>query len=141
MEGCFFFARCSMSTNQPQPPTSQSTQSLSSPAQPAPVLTASPAPSIGPIAQQSPPQQQASIQLAGQQTSTPPPLKKSTWTGFANKTFWDWLQLLLIPVLLPALLFCGGIWFQAQQHDSDQSIAKANRDKDIQIATDQQQAT
>jgi hypothetical protein len=73
------------------------------------------------------------------------------WTGFSeyprtidpnkptkfqrSKTLWDWLQLLLIPVLLAA----GGYWFQAQQHANDQIIAKANRDKDMQIASDQQQ--
>src|SRR5437762_3381470 len=83
----------------------------------------------GPIAQQL-----AKIQLNGQAAPSqlngqlPQPKRRSffQWTGFSNKTLWDLLQLLLIPVLLTV----GGFWYQTQQHDSDQIIAKANRDKD-----------
>lgn len=63
------------------------------------------------------------LSLANQSS---PQKKKDTWIGFADKTLWDWLQLLLIPVLIAA----GGAWFQIQQHNTD-----------IQIAADQQQAS
>src|SRR6266852_5044170 len=48
------------------------------------------------------------------------------WTGFSGKTLWDWLQLLLIPLVLTV----GGFLFSNYQHNSDQ-----------QQALDQQQAT
>ena len=28
-----------------------------------------------------------------------------TWTGYAGNTLWDWLQLLLVPLLFPTLLY------------------------------------
>ncbi len=66
-------------------------------------------------------------------------------TGFSGKTLWDWLQLLIIPIMLAS----GGFWFSLQQsdisaqasqrqHDSDQKIATENRQNDMQIAEDQQ---
>jgi len=33
------------------------------------------------------------------------------WTGFGDKTIWDWLQLLVVPLMLVAL----GFWFTTQQ--------------------------
>jgi Pentapeptide repeats (8 copies) len=48
------------------------------------------------------------------------------WTGFQEKTLWDWLQLLLIPLVLTV----GGLLFSTYQHNTDQ-----------QSALDQQQAT
>lgn len=65
----------------------------------------------------------------------------SRWTGFGNyislpheehtefqrsKTVWDWMQLLLIPLLLAV----GGYWFTAQQNATS-----------LQVSTDQQQET
>jgi uncharacterized protein YjbI with pentapeptide repeats len=64
----------------------------------------------------------------------------SQWTGFGNyisphgehtefqhsKTVWDWMQLLLIPLLLAI----GGYWFTAQQNSTS-----------LQVAEDQQQET
>jgi uncharacterized protein YjbI with pentapeptide repeats len=69
-------------------------------------------------------------------------------TGFSGKTLWDWLQLLIIPLMLAS----GGFWFSLQQsdisaqasqrqHDSDQKIATENRQNDMQIALDQQRET
>ena len=69
-------------------------------------------------------------------------------TGFSGKTLWDWLQLLIIPIMLAS----GGFWFSLQQsdisaqasqrqHDSDQKIATENRQNDMQIALDQQRET
>jgi hypothetical protein len=34
-----------------------------------------------------------------------------SWTGFRNKTIWDFLQLLIVPLMLAAI----GFWFTAQQ--------------------------
>ena len=48
------------------------------------------------------------------------------WKGFHGKTLWDWLRLLLIPLVLTV----GGFLFSSYQHDTDQ-----------QRALDQQQAT
>ena len=69
-------------------------------------------------------------------------------TGFSGKTLWDWLQLLIVPLMLAF----GGFWFSLQQsdisaqasnrqHDSDQKIAAENRQNDMQIALDQQRET
>lgn len=48
------------------------------------------------------------------------------WTGFTGKTLWDWLQLLIVPIVLAG----GGYLFGTWQHNVDQ-----------QQALDQQQAT
>jgi len=39
-----------------------------------------------------------------------------TWTGLKDKTLWDWLQLLLIPLVLTV----GGFMFSTYQHNTDQ---------------------
>lgn len=49
------------------------------------------------------------------------------WTGFARKTLWDWLQLLIVPAILVGLTF---VW-SASQTRSD------NRREDRRIAADQ----
>src|ERR1700680_159240 len=36
------------------------------------------------------------------------------WTGFYTKTFWDWLQLLIVPSVLAILT----VWFNAQNSHS-----------------------
>jgi hypothetical protein len=51
--------------------------------------------------------------------------KRKRRTGFEGKTLWDWLQLLIVPIMLAG----GGYLFGAWQHDADQ-----------QQALDQQQA-
>jgi uncharacterized protein YjbI with pentapeptide repeats len=40
------------------------------------------------------------------------------WTGFANRTVWDWLQLLIVPVALASI----GFWFTVQQDARQQQI-------------------
>ena len=52
-----------------------------------------------------------------------------------RKTVWDWLQLLIIPLLI----FFLGIGFTYVQNQTSLQIAQANRNKDLQIANDQQQ--
>jgi uncharacterized protein YjbI with pentapeptide repeats len=53
------------------------------------------------------------------------------WTGFAGKTLWDWLQLLIIPIILAGATIGFGLW---QAH-----LADTQHLNDIQIANDQQQ--
>src|SRR5215211_6372570 len=40
------------------------------------------------------------------------------WTGFRGKTIWDFLQLLIVPLMLAAI----GFWFTAQQDARQQQI-------------------
>src|SRR5215204_4999740 len=40
------------------------------------------------------------------------------WTGFRGKTVWDFLQLLIVPLMLVAI----GFWFTAQQDARQQKI-------------------
>src|SRR5215216_6104596 len=40
------------------------------------------------------------------------------WTGFRGKTVWDFLQLLIVPLMLAAI----GFWFTAQQDARQQQI-------------------
>lgn len=89
-------------------------------------------PQAGPIAQQL-----AKIQSNGQQTANSgqqPSVKKSKW-GLSDKSFWDWLQLLIVPIVLAIVTFGFGL---EQSHISDINNQKQH-DTDIQIATDQQQ--
>jgi uncharacterized protein YjbI with pentapeptide repeats len=116
----------------------------------------------GPIAQQL-----QKIQSNGQQALTPAQLSNAQTTpihlspkqskmGFADKTLWDWLNLmavLLVPLMIGVFTiattvqqnqisqqqFQQNLGLSQKQHDSDQKIAAENRQKDIQIATDQQQ--
>ena len=43
------------------------------------------------------------------------------WTGFGNKTLWDWLQL-LSALAIPVVLAAAGLWFTAQQDQRQQAI-------------------
>jgi uncharacterized protein YjbI with pentapeptide repeats len=43
------------------------------------------------------------------------------WTGFGDKTFWDWLQL-LSALAIPVVLAAAGLWFTAQQETRQQNI-------------------
>jgi uncharacterized protein YjbI with pentapeptide repeats len=49
-----------------------------------------------------------------------PPLRSRVWarTGFGDKTAWDFLQLLIVPLALAAI----GFWFTAQQETRQQEI-------------------
>ncbi len=40
-----------------------------------------------------------------------------TWTGFPGNTLWDWLKLLLLPVVLTG----STIWFSTRQKQADES--------------------
>jgi uncharacterized protein YjbI with pentapeptide repeats len=54
------------------------------------------------------------------------------WTGFANKTFWDWLQLLLVPAMLALV---GSLLAAAQeniQQQAEESRAQDAQDEALQ---------
>lgn len=64
-------------------------------------------------------------------------------TGLADKTLWEWLQLLIVPLILAG----GGLWFSyqqtqtslrisEQQHQTDLGISKQQHQADLQAATD-----
>jgi hypothetical protein len=43
------------------------------------------------------------------------------WTGFGDKTLWDWLQL-LSTLAIPVVLAAAGLWFTSQQDARQQNI-------------------
>jgi hypothetical protein len=49
-----------------------------------------------------------------------------------ERPFWDWLELLIIPVVLGL----GGIWFNNQARKSEQVLARQERKNDREIAAD-----
>jgi pentapeptide repeat protein len=63
------------------------------------------------------------------------------WRGFRGKTFWDWLQLLVVPLVLGLLAITLTSWFNAQQDARQQSIedqrAEAERELAEQSAQDE----
>jgi uncharacterized protein YjbI with pentapeptide repeats len=54
------------------------------------------------------------------------------WTGFTGKTFWDWLQLLVIPLALAAVAF--GLNYFANERDQQREDRRAALER--RIATD-----
>ena len=123
-----------------------------------------------PQTQQQPAAQHTEPQQTVEQPVAPrPPRRQSkmwkwpAWTGFSaytspphpehtdfqrSKTFWDWLQLLIIPVILAA----GALWFNyhqdqinmqtsKQQYQNDVNIAATRYANDQRLAADQQQET
>src|SRR5258705_13012444 len=56
-----------------------------------------------------------------------------TWTGF-NKTLWDWMQLLIIPVILAV----GAFVFNLAQSRTQQQIAAQRYHNDQDIALNKQ---
>lgn len=58
-----------------------------------------------------------------------------TWTGFRGNTVWDWLKLLVLPVVLAS----GGIWFNLQQNRASREVSLQQHKTDLQIADNNQQ--
>ena len=55
-------------------------------------------------------------------------------TGFRNKTVWDWLQLLIVPIVLAA----AGFWFTMQQDARQQEFEnQRTQDAALQAYLDQ----
>jgi DNA segregation ATPase FtsK/SpoIIIE-like protein len=68
-----------------------------------------------------------------------------SWTGFLNKTLWDWLQLLIIPVVLAI----GGFWLNqiqknreerttAQRAENERKAAEQHAELERELARDNQ---
>jgi uncharacterized protein YjbI with pentapeptide repeats len=74
------------------------------------------------VAQTAPPAQQTASQLR----------QKKGWTGFAEKTLWDWLNLLGV-LLIPLILGAGTILITAQQS----AISQSQHESDLGIANNQ----
>src|SRR5215210_4303916 len=71
----------------------------------------------------------------GEQPFRQPPQGRRGWwrrTGFANKTLWDWLQLLLVPAMLALVGF-----LLAVQQQAEESRAQAQRDAEESRAQDE----
>lgn len=62
---------------------------------------------------------------------------KSSNMGFDNKTFWDWMQLLIVPVILAI----GAWWLRKSERETEQGIAERNREEDRAIANDRRHQT
>ena len=64
-------------------------------------------------------------------SSKQPPLRSRLWarTGFGDKTLYDFLQLLIVPLALAVI----GLWFTAQQDARQQQIANQRAASDRQI--------
>jgi uncharacterized protein YjbI with pentapeptide repeats len=62
------------------------------------------------------------------------------WTGFngnnkSGKTLWDWLQLLIIPIIFAI----GGFWLNQIQKDRDEKATEAQKDRDEKATEAQKQ--
>jgi Pentapeptide repeats (8 copies) len=67
-------------------------------------------------------------------------------TGFLNKSLWDWLQLLVVPLVLAIVALVFQLanthterQIAQQRYEQDQQIAKQRYEQDQQIALDKQQ--
>jgi uncharacterized protein YjbI with pentapeptide repeats len=88
------------------------------------------APSLQPSASQS------NLQMAPSQPPlAPQPEPRTGWTGFAEKTLWDWLNLLGV-FLIPLFIGAGTIIITVQQT----ALSQSQHQNDQQISNDQQQA-
>src|SRR5215211_6767189 len=61
------------------------------------------------------------------------------WTGFADKTLWEWLQL-LGALAIPVVLAAAGLWFTAQQDQRQQQIEADRAQQAQKIETDRAEA-
>ncbi len=57
------------------------------------------------------------------------------WTGFSTKTLWDWMQILLVPLMLAIGGLIGGFWFNQIQKNRDERATEQRGE----IAADNQQ--
>src|SRR5215212_1039407 len=56
-----------------------------------------------------------------------------SWTGFRNKTVWDWLQL-LSALAIPVVLAAAGLWFTAQQDARQQNVENQRAEAERKLA-------
>src|SRR5260221_990524 len=60
-----------------------------------------------------------------------------SWTGFLKKNLWDWLQLLIIPVVLAI----AGFWLSQIQKRREERITQGQKEVEQEVATDNQRET
>jgi hypothetical protein len=58
------------------------------------------------------------------------------WSGFPSKKVWDWLQLLIVPVVIAF----GGLWFTGTQHKAEQDAESRQRQAEQDAESRQRQA-
>lgn len=51
------------------------------------------------------------------------------WSGFTSKNLWDWLQLLIVPVILAI----GGYWLNQMQKSREEEITQRRRELEAQM--------
>jgi uncharacterized protein YjbI with pentapeptide repeats len=62
---------------------------------------------------------------------------KANNLGFSKKTYWDWMELLIIPIVLAV-----GAWFlNRSERKNEREIAEKNREEDRRIAQDRRNQT
>jgi uncharacterized protein YlxW (UPF0749 family) len=62
-------------------------------------------------------------------------LLRWAWTGFLTKTLWDWLQLLIIPVVLAV----AGFWLNQIQKSREQRTTQQQAELERELTRDNQQ--
>ena len=55
--------------------------------------------------------------------------------GFGTKTFWEWMELLVIPIVLAI----GGWWFNKAEKENDRKLAEERIEAEREVAEDRQQ--
>ncbi len=60
---------------------------------------------------------------------------KLVWTGFSNKTLWDWMQLLIIPAILAG----GAYWLNESARHREQAVTEQRAETERNIAADNRQ--
>lgn len=67
----------------------------------------------------------------------PPPRRRGLggWTGFGKKTLWDWLQLLIVPVVIGVGVTVGAAWFTEQR--TQEEALQSYLDQMGQLMTDE----
>src|SRR6266446_4725971 len=73
--------------------------------------------------------------LSKMDTAVAPPSTQHALEG--RQTLWNWLQLLIIPIVLAA----GVIWFSMQQSQISFQVSQQQRQNELNIAADQQRET
>src|SRR5918994_93405 len=66
-----------------------------------------------------------------------PPSKWPRWTGFRGKTVWDWMDLLIVPLVLVVIGLGFTMLLDARQQDLENQRAEAERELAVQRAQDE----
>ena len=55
--------------------------------------------------------------------------KISEILGFEGKTIWDWLRLLIVPIIISF----GGLWFTLYQRNREKLIQEHQRNRELEV--------